>query len=385
MRTIAGFAVLPVVCGPKDAPVTHYMYIRRHEPHGKQTFPAGRTLFIVNLPTDTSRAVIRDLFRKAGAVESIDFHNLADYSARDAEDEDGEIDEPAPASTEQPSRRGPPKVHPLPPLEPNELPFLGSGSNAHLVFVDESSLDRAMELPDRLIKPFRWPQPISAARAARVEEEDPKKPKKELQLMGLDYFIARHRHHRPPLSDVKKHADTSIERFAWIREHPQWLIDQRKKGDKSTGVGVGIQGVSVGPNGELLDEDGFVIVQRGGRYGRTGGGDESAYGSMAAATPEFEAYMRENPDAKKPKELEDFYRFQFREKKRQRACLLTRICRSPRPVRGGQGACGSSQGDAPLQALLRSLIICRWHSDTLVAIACWVSNYNTRSGAPHDR
>ncbi|WFD34525.1 hypothetical protein MCUN1_001366 [Malassezia cuniculi] len=321
MRTIAGFAVLPVTCGPKDAPVLHSLYIRRHEPHGSHpTLPAGRTLFIVNLPTDATRSTIRDLFRKAGAVESIDFHNLADYSARDAEEyEDEELDVGAP---DQPTKKkGPPKVHALPSLEPNGMPFLGSASNAHLVFVDESSLDRAMELPNKLSKPLRWPQPVSASEAARQADEDPKKRKK-IHLMGLDYFVARHRTRRPPLADVKKHADTSIERFAWIREHPQWLLDQRKQGDTTTGVGIGIQGTSIGPNGELLDQDGFIIVQRGGRYGRSGGGEENTYGSMAAATPEFEAYMKENPDAKKPKELQDFYRFQFREKKRQQFANL---------------------------------------------------------------
>ena len=318
MRTIAGFAVLPLTCGPRDAPVTHYLYLRRHEPHGSHpTLPPGRTLFIVNLPTDATRSVIRDVFRKAGAVESIEFHNLADYSARDAEEND---EEEQPHDTGRPSKKGPPKIHALPPLEPNGMPFLGAASNAHLVFVDESSLDRAMELPNKMTKPYHWPQPVSADRAARKEQDEPKRRKKYVQLMGLEYFVARHRHRRPPLADVKKHADTSIERFAWIREHPQWLLEQRQMGDKTTGVGVGIQGTSVGPNGELLDQDGFVIVQRGGRYGRSGGGDESAHGTMAAATPEFEAYMKENPDAKKPKELQDFYRFQFREKKRQRAC-----------------------------------------------------------------
>ena len=70
----------------------------------------------------------------------------------------------------------------------------------------------------------------------------------------------------------------------------------------------------MGENGELLDEDGFVIVQRGNKYGRSGGEDNT----FAAITPEFEEELRQHPEKKKSKELTDFYRFQFREKKRQR-------------------------------------------------------------------
>jgi hypothetical protein len=39
-------------------------------------------------------------------------------------------------------------------------------------------------------------------------------------------------------------------------------------------------------------------------------------------TPEFEEQMRIQPDKKKSKELVDFYRFQFREKKRQQFASL---------------------------------------------------------------
>ena len=125
-------------------------------------------------------------------------------------------------------------------------------------------------------------------------------------------------------------------------------------------MGVGIQGVSVGPDGELLDADGFTIVQKGGRYGRSGA-EGSDSGTFAAITPEFEETLRENPDKKKARELPDFYRFQFRERKRQRtskealrngsANQCYRVCLAPHAVRGGQGQGRPAQGHAALQAV----------------------------------
>ena len=149
---------------------------------------------------------------------------------------------------------------------------------------------------------------------------------------------------------VKQHVDSAIARYAWIREHPQWLLEQRKAGDQTTSAGVGIEGVSVGPDGELLDADGFTIVQKGNKYGRSGG-DENTF---AAITPEFEEMLRANPEKKKSKELTDFYRFQFREKKRQRTSSQShrRIRCAPCAVRGRQAKDCAAQGIDAVQAVL---------------------------------
>lgn len=347
-ESIAGFQVLPVQYGKVSGigkPV-HAMYIRAHTvTEDDERLPGGRTLFVVNLPTDTTRGMLRDLFRKAGAVHSVTIHDIKGAQlTSDDEDEDEEEDE-----EEAPTGRGknqPPKLQPLPALEPNVL--LASGSTAHVVFLDASSLERALQLPGRYAsKPYAWPQPGKEA----IEEEDApkKKPRRanESRLVGLPYLLESYRMHRPDHGRVKEHVDSAIARYAWIREHPQWLLEQRLHGNKTTSAGVGIEGVSVGPDGELLDADGFTIVQKGAKYGRSGGG-EGGGGSFAAITPDFEEMMRENPDKKKSKELSDFYRFQFREKKRQRTSTCSpRICHASRPVRGGQAKdCGAQVVDA---------------------------------------
>ncbi|WFD03041.1 hypothetical protein MOBT1_001730 [Malassezia obtusa] len=334
MGTVAGFEVLRVqyarVAG-KHAPI-HNMYVRPH--HGAETdaLPGGRTLFVVNLPPDATRGTLRDLFRRAGAVESIavhDFRARKEATDEDAdEDEDDEDDtfdaEPA-ARTERgkPGKNAPPRVHPLPALAPHAL--LTTGSSAHIVFLDSSSLERAMQLPARSAsKPYAWPQPGKERPHDESDDEGAsRKPRRPAHthadtLVGLPFLLERYRMLRPDHAQVKRHVDSAIARHTWIREHPQWLLEQRMAGDKTTSAGVGIEGVSVGPDGELLDADGFTIVQKGNKYGRSGG-DENTF---AAITPEFEEMLRQQPEKKKSKELTDFYRFQFREKKRQQFAAL---------------------------------------------------------------
>lgn len=323
-----GFVALPIAYGGKKEgykPV-HYMYIRRHTGAGDDPArPAGRTMFVVNLPVDATRGTLREMFRKAGAVESVSIHNVhSAHRAEEDESEDEEDEDPTPLPTTSNDKRGskaPPPVQPLPSLDPNTL--LGSCSNAHIVFLDASSLDRAMQWPEKwAAKPYVWPH---AGAPTMDEDEDDmpgSKPQRrraprETRYTGLAYLLDRYRRHRPAHEKIKQHVDSAIARYTWIREHPQWLLEQRQQGDTTSSLGVGIQAASVGPNGELLDEDGFVIVQKGNKYGRSGGDDNT----FAAITPEFEEMLRQNPDKKKSKELSDFYRFQFREKKRQRTCL----------------------------------------------------------------
>lgn len=349
MTSVAGFDVLRVQYAPAAGKkrATHDMYVRAHTGAASDALPGGRTLFVVNLPPDASRGTLRDLFRKAGAIESVVLHNVRTrMDAGDADSDDEAEDDAvwendvAPHPSAAQTKRGPPRVHPLPALVPNVL--LTSGSSAHIVFLDDSSLDRAMQMPQRsATKPFSWPQPGETPKDDDEEEEEEgggarkrRAPRKrhETRLVGLPYLLERYRRLRPDGAVVKQHVDSAIARYAWIREHPQWLLEQRKAGDQTTSAGVGIEGVSVGPDGELLDADGFTIVQKGNKYGRSGG-DENTF---AAITPEFEEMLRANPEKKKSKELTDFYRFQFREKKRQRTSSLFSPQNSPRSVRSSR-------------------------------------------------
>jgi ribosomal RNA-processing protein 7 len=67
-----GFKVLPVIV--KDG-TRHFMYMAQHEVRSESdSLPADRTLFLVNLPVDTTDAHLQYLFRSHGAISSIVYH-----------------------------------------------------------------------------------------------------------------------------------------------------------------------------------------------------------------------------------------------------------------------------------------------------------------------
>ncbi|PWN40682.1 hypothetical protein IE81DRAFT_316316 [Ceraceosorus guamensis] len=341
--TVSGFRVLRLG--------SQVLYIRIHQEKGRveATTSQTRTLFVVNLPTDTTDRHVRAIFAKAGPIEVVQFWNQSPGSV--SEDEDGMdaggpdegFQEQAGSSTSAATSSnvgkhrggkkssGPPAIVPLPPSDPRHPHRLhGTSVSAHVTFLDASCAQRALSLPDSTSWPDAWADirnAQSAAALAAMEDSRPHGQKKRpgsagqaaleagqsVPPLGLEYFVSRYRAQRPTPDAITKHVDSVIAHYTWVKEHPQ----AKDKG--------GVPVASYGPDGEMLDEDGFTIVQRGGRFGRTaeGGADASGFKSGPAARG---STVRENGASgsgkKKSKELEDFYRFQIREKKREQLASL---------------------------------------------------------------
>lgn len=290
-----------------------------------------RTMFLVNLPIDSTEKHIRTIFAQAGQVESVRLWKgkgvdlLEEEEEEEAEEEQSQQN----SSSKKKNAQLPPKVIPLPPLDPRDPNvFLPTSTSAHITFLDESSLTRALEMHS--IK--SWPDPFKDIKSVqqRLEEEAEETSKMNNKRkstvrtaeeaaakssvgappVGLEYLLARHRALRPDARMVKEHVDSVMASFEFRLKHP------KQKGKASTG---GIEAVSVGPNGELLDADGFVIVQPTGKYGRTA---DVQGGSVRVARSRAQGERNRGADdepAKKKKrlELDDFYRFQRREAKRE--------------------------------------------------------------------
>lgn len=292
VKTIGGFRILHVG--------NHVCYMRKHD--GED----DRTVFLVNVPTDTTERHIRALLGSAGAIESVQL-----WKGKQVEREEEHDDAPA--------------IIPLPVIDPRHpFEYLPTATGAHITFLDESSLERALNLSH--IK--SWPDPFEAIADAKkrlATETDPKSKRKHSHKTaeealaganttasppnGLEYLLERYRRQRPALDAVRAHADSVIANFEWRRLHPK----QDTKG---------IQAASIGPNGELLDEDGFVIVQRTGKYGRAGDTQGGSVRIGKRAGPSNEDDTGESATKKKRLELDDFYRFQRREAKRQELASL---------------------------------------------------------------
>ncbi|PIL37511.1 hypothetical protein GSI_01205 [Ganoderma sinense ZZ0214-1] len=317
--TISGFTVLPVAYSPS---VTHIIYARAHSvpkqknAKGKQKeLPEGRTLFLVNVPPDATERELTMLFKSCGTVERVVFstdggsseaedsmngdedededegegeggeEESGDDEGSDSEDEDEEDRHPRPKKKRKISEPEAPKVVPLPSVPLRT--FRRTGHTAYVVFLDGSSLARALKPP---AKPYAWP----------IDRETP---------LGLEHYKALYAALRPPLDVVRAHADSWMEAF----EHEQAKKRQESQYKKGEAI---------------VDDDGFTLVTRGGAYGKTLGGgvgvaskrfmnEQAGAGAGGGAATGTGPGGKRHRKKKEKNEKDAFYAFQIHEKKRK--------------------------------------------------------------------
>lgn len=289
-QNLSGFTVIPIAY-PRS---THYIYARAHVASKSKTskapnvLPEGRTLFLVNIPPDATERELSLLFKYCGTIEHVIFDfNSADLPVENTCDSDEEMAEDATdaedtgTETEAEHRprkkrklhiseQTPPEVIPLPSQPLRTLHK--TGSCAHLIFLDASSLAKALS-PSASSKPLPWPS-----------SEEPR---------GLSHYLAKYDAERPPLDALRAHADSYMERFEFDLAKSKQTSKYRK--------------------GEaIVDEDGFTLVTRGGAYGQTLGG------GVGVASKKFMLTGKTGSRKRKEKmEKETFYAFQKAEKQRK--------------------------------------------------------------------
>ena len=174
-------AAQPLLAGYQPVSVgRHCIYLRAHDGGD------GRTLFVVNLPSDTTERHLRHLFSAAGPVERVSFLGERPVAGSEELDEESEAeDEAMPAAAAEPSKgkgkakkgytkvvlnkAGPPAIVPLPPLDPRGVHrFHHTSTSAHVVFLDASSVARALALAPQKA----WPEPWAQVEAAAVSLAD---------------------------------------------------------------------------------------------------------------------------------------------------------------------------------------------------------------------
>jgi ribosomal RNA-processing protein 7 len=274
---------------------THYLYIRAHASRtASDDFPTDRTLFLVNVPPDSTERELTTLFSACGAIDRVKFGGQETFPELEDDftscDEEGEPtveentimqeDEDATKTSKNLKRdkRQPlPRVIPLPTVALRHM--RRTGGTAHIIFTSPKGLSAALSLPSTSEKTrLMWPK----FKATSVAEPS-----------GLAHYKAKYRALRPPLGTVREHADSSMEVF----EYRQALASKRnskyKKGEA------------------IVDEDGFTLVTRGGAYGRTLGG------GVRVASKKFVEESKAQRKKKKTMSKEGFYAFQTREKRIQ--------------------------------------------------------------------
>ena len=105
----------------QDLPVNHSLYFRLHETRKSDPeLPCGQTLFMINLPVDTTHDHLQRLFRRCGSIQKVIFKN------------------------------GQSLYEECPDFEPRILSQIHkSGVKAHVVFEDEEACQKALSMKVR--------------------------------------------------------------------------------------------------------------------------------------------------------------------------------------------------------------------------------------------
>ncbi|CAD6986258.1 unnamed protein product [Tilletia controversa] len=364
---VAGFTVLPIRYSARHLKhgTVHYLFIRSNQSTSQQ-LPQHRTLFVANLPTDTSQTHLRTLFKNAGALERIHFqHNTStrplagqhiidaltstqpehdDHHDHDDDDEpdiiqpqrepnaallQSKLEEQNTRKRNKRKRKQDQQQQNAPHAHVTSAAFVAAGGPALLL---PSASPKKPELLALLKAARPWPADPSTTTTTTTQQPQTQAQQQPPPPAGLPTLLASYQSHRPSLSTIKSFTDTRIALHSFLRLHPHLDPTEQARAQRRTAI----QAVSVGAQGELLDSDGFTIVTAGGKYGRTaetgskvgGGGVEGASVRVARNRPymasgdAFDAEKGPPRKKSKSKDLEDFYRFQTREKNREKLAQL---------------------------------------------------------------
>ena len=297
LLTVSEYTVLPIFFPPQPShPVAaiHYIYLRPHSPKIPEP-DSPRSLFLVNIPIDSTEIHFRSLFADqlgGGRLERVDFDTTrpAKHVTRLQPDVPGaKKRKRADVETEE-------LVPQLPEVWDRQLHR--SGSTAVVVFVDRPSMELGLKAVKRAAKTG-----TEVVWGKGVEDKVPKlgSASKELAVYvvhgwELKLMLVGYRTHHalrfPSKTLLQESVDTYMTQFsAQEAARARSLAHQR----------------------QVPDADGFVTVTRGGRTG------------PARIEEAKEKLEREKERDKEKKEgMGDFYRFQVRERKKERAGELVR-------------------------------------------------------------
>ncbi|KAJ1956701.1 hypothetical protein GGI12_005239, partial [Dipsacomyces acuminosporus] len=291
LEEIGGYKVLPVHFEDSDA--VHYVYFRHHKA-GKEDvlLPANRTIYMFNLPVDTTERDIRRLFQGVARVARVLFHDvvgqdiikttaleakmaseLADALAEAQETKDKKLHKRHIKQGAESDNSD--EVEPAP-----RTRLLVSGASAHVVLLEEEELDSVLSM--KIDGQKDWPS---------RDTEDSVSP---LEYRGISRYMYEYRAARPPAEMLKKEVDSYMAKFEEAQYERERLLAQQAN---------------------VPDEDGFITVVRRGRKNKSTDGTATVTAASAASA-------REAGQKKKEAAFGNMYRFQMRERKRDQLLEL---------------------------------------------------------------
>ncbi|MCJ1259710.1 Ribosomal RNA-processing protein 7 [Lignoscripta atroalba] len=284
---ISEYYILPIslpALPSNHTPATHYLYLRPHEP--KIPSPTtSRSLFLVNVPFDATNAHIKHLFSQqmdlpSGRIENVEFESTRSNILRPETEKLEKFSHPQaqPGKKNNKKRKRGADVDDFERLEDVQFPTTWdrqlhkSGSTVVVVFVDRASMEAVIKAVKRLRKRDKdivWGEGLEG-----------KLPALGSASMG---YLTHQRLRYPDKAQLLESVNSYMTAFAAQESARARLLARQR---------------------QQPDEEGFITVTRGGRTG---------------PARQREAQEKAEKQKDKQKGLEDFYRFQTREKKKARA------------------------------------------------------------------
>ncbi|PYH88829.1 ribosomal small subunit assembly protein [Aspergillus ellipticus CBS 707.79] len=270
---IGGFGILPLrfpASGPNSKPATHYLYLRAHEPRIPDV-DTPRSMFLVNVPVDTTETHLRHLFGTqlaAGRIERVDFEAVPTKKKGVQTTPQGNI-------TSNKKRKRVTADELQDQLDDIQLPstwdrkLQKSGAHAIVVFADKPSMEASLKAARKAAKknsPIVWGEGI----------ED------RIPPLGLQRYVAHAQRRYPERAELLRTVNDYMTVFTQVAE-------TRKREEAR--------------RAQEPDEDGFITVTSGPK--------------LASTAHEDEAKELIEKQKQKSQGLEDFYRFQSREKRKE--------------------------------------------------------------------
>ena len=266
---IAGFVVLAVTFDSVKAypiPATHYLYLKRHEPH-EGNDESERSLFIANVPVSTTQRHLKDIFTNqldGGIIDRVEFSDQNSIKDANSKSQVRRVNR---------KRRRPTTDQLEGFLERYSLPstwsssYHSTGPTAVTVFVDRLSMENTLRAARRASKTGR-----SVAWENDLDERFP--------FQGLQRYKEHARRQYPLRNDMVTLVDGYMSSFNQMMElKPRGMTKKR----------------------QVVDEEGFVTVMTGSK-------------GIARKQEAEEAAAKQRD---KSRGLSDFYRFQTRERKKE--------------------------------------------------------------------
>ncbi|MCJ1291683.1 Meiotic recombination protein dmc1 [Xylographa carneopallida] len=287
---LADYYILPLMLPPLASfrtQAVHYLYLHPHEPK-IPTPTTPRSLFLVNVPPDATDTQIKHLCSKqlgipSGRIEEVQFEGTRKRFHQEKTDMSSGL---APTGQAENRKKGMKRKRGVEEISVDHMdrmrlpetwdrPVWHSGSNAVVVFVDRASMEAVVRAVRRVQK--------GGEKIVWGDGMEGKTP-----TLGSQRYLNHQKMRYPEKTFLLETVNSFMTAYAnqeKARTHK--LARQRQK----------------------PDEDGFVTVTRGGRIG---------------PARQEEAKERLEKQKEKQKGLEDFYRFQSREKRKERAGELIR-------------------------------------------------------------